>query len=641
MSRGAERRAARRMLTQRTENALAVREHDPTTMRAKNLMLQGQGSNVSPQDRGSWQGAAQTSSNPYYQQNYIYRYQEWVRWYYTCWLARKIVDIPVYDSWRIPFRITGLDDPVIEKLMKEWNRLKATRKFMRAGQQQRLFGGCLMYLGVADARQGKGGTPDRKVEQPIDPERIDGVKRALRCVNVIDIIQVSRSDSRNDNLAEDYDADPQYMIQGRLVHPSRIIAFDGDPLLNRQNMFVLMQNHYNPTGFNESVLTPLYDDMVRATGSAEGAYHLVNMASVLLAAVKDLKILGATQPGEANLAAIAEIMRSINLYRGAMVDANSLEMKNMAASFGSVPELLMSFLQIVSAAGDIPATRFLGQAPGGLNATGASDLENYYDTVDAHQVEILKPRQMKMFDLIGTTEYGLDQWADMRPAMDIEYPPLWNASETEQATVGKTWIQGLSGLVTSGIMTEADMEAELKAREIFKTDVHLQARAQAVPPAGGPSLTGGAPAPPFADEEDGTDGAQGAKDALGGADSSGLGVQAGEGAGGAQIGNAASSKSLAKTHLDKIGAIDIYAVDGGEVKTTFCPDFVEGGHWLVYDWIPENEVWIDGNIDASQWPHIARHELAEIALMKGGMSYDEAHPKANAVEVQGREEEKQ
>lgn len=50
----------------------------------------------------------------------------------------------------------------------------------------------------------------------------------------------------------------------------------------------------------------------------------------------------------------------------------------------------MSFAQLQRGL-DILATRFLGQAPGGLNATGESDLQNYYNMIDAFQRLVIGP----------------------------------------------------------------------------------------------------------------------------------------------------------------------------------------------------------------------------------------------------------
>lgn len=92
------------------------------------------------------------------------------------------------------------------------------------------------------------------------------------------------------------------------------------------------------------------------------------MASVLLVRTSNLMALEATDSPA--LAKLEEICKQISLYRGAVIDNPNADVQQHAASFGSVPELVMSFAQLLSAASDIPATRFLGQAPGGLNAPG-------------------------------------------------------------------------------------------------------------------------------------------------------------------------------------------------------------------------------------------------------------------------------
>jgi len=42
-------------------------------------------------------------------------------------------------------------------------------------------------------------------------------------------------------------------------------------------------------------------------------------------------------------------------------------------------------LEIVAAAARMPVTKLLGQSPGGMNATGESDLRNYYDMISGRQ----------------------------------------------------------------------------------------------------------------------------------------------------------------------------------------------------------------------------------------------------------------
>ena len=124
-----------------------------------------------------------------------------------------------------------------------------------------------------------------------------------------------------------------------------------------------------------------------------------------------------------------------NQFKGmdAATDVYKRQVQQHAASFGSVPELVMSFAQLLSAASDIPATRFLGQAPGGLNATGESDLQNYYNMIDAFQRLRIKPVVLKQLSVIGPHLMGFERWRAASKSLDIVFPPLWNESSQVKA----------------------------------------------------------------------------------------------------------------------------------------------------------------------------------------------------------------
>jgi phage-related protein (TIGR01555 family) len=75
-------------------------------------------------------------------------------------------------------------------------------------------------------------------------------------------------------------------------------------------------------------------------------------------------------------------------------------------SFAQLPELIRQYLQIASAAADIPITRMLGESPGGLNSTGDADLRNYYDNVSARQKTELAPALNRLDEIIIRSALG-------------------------------------------------------------------------------------------------------------------------------------------------------------------------------------------------------------------------------------------
>ena len=87
--------------------------------------------------------------------------------------------------------------------------------------------------------------------------------------------------------------------------------------------------------------------------------------------------------------------------------------------------------------------------------------------------------------------------------------------------------------------------------------------------------------------------------------------------------------------------IKIWLVDGNLVRSFFLLDYCEGGHDLVYPFIPKNEIWIEQAISPQERKYIILHELHERYLMSRGKSYKNAHIGATEVEDYYRENTKE
>lgn len=88
--------------------------------------------------------------------------------------------------------------------------------------------------------------------------------------------------------------------------------------------------------------------------------------------------------------------------------------------------------------------------------------------------------------------------------------------------------------------------------------------------------------------------------------------------------------------LEKHGALKIFLVSGRAVREHFDFNFVFGGHDLVYDYVPKNEVWLDDAMLTKERKYVLIHELYERNLMKKGKNYDNAHDYACAREKEER-----
>jgi len=57
-----------------------------------------------------------------------------------------------------------------------------------------------------------------------------------------------------------------------------------------------------------------------------------------------------------------------------------------------------------------------------------------------------------------------------------------------------------------------------------------------------------------------------------------------------------------------------------------------GGHHLVFNYIPENQIWISNKLPKEERDRVILHEFTERALMEKGMAYDLAHIEALKTE---------
>jgi hypothetical protein len=436
------------------------------TMKAKNIMLSGSGgAGTSPMDRGSDFQSDRSTTNPFHRANYIDRWREYVNWYYTSWMARKGVDIPVEDAMRGGFTIKRVDPMISRTLMRRWEHLQGTDKLEMASKQERLLGGCAIMIVASDK---KVGDDKALMADPLNMGLIAGHPGAIHSLNMVDINRISIPNPITDVFDPAFDNPPTYWVDGVEVDKSRLIVFDGKPLFGRTTYSILFPTpRVNPAGFGESILTTVYEDLIRAVGTSQGAFHLVNMASVMLIMMQDFSGLQTSKAGQGKITKMQDIANSINMYKGAILDGVDVDVKNLPASFGSVPELVTTFVNMLAAAWDIPATRFTGQSPGGLNATGQSDLENYYNMVQSFRERRLVPRIKQLMKILAIQEFGMEQGSRIADEMDIEFKPLWNLDTKSEAEASKAWLDGIMPLLDRGCISPRDFELEAKKRNII------------------------------------------------------------------------------------------------------------------------------------------------------------------------------
>lgn len=382
-----------------------------------------------------------------------FRLQRAYNLYQSTWEGRKIIDIPAADILRHGWIYDCASPEVVTALSNADAQYHMLQKLNEALRIERLEGGSVILLGVSDYQN-----------DPSKPLSLDTIGVGdLQFLHVIPRHRMSVQQICTDPFDPCYGSPELYNINGQTVHKSRLIIFSGNPITTSVNDYDISSTQ---DGFGYGVLDCLYDDIVQARGTRQAAFQLVNKTGMFLMIGPLLDML-ATNEGDAKVEMMQDIMLQLSTYKGALInsDANSpTNIETISPNFAAVPDLIDKFLAVLSAGSDIPATRFLGQAPGGLNATGESDLENYYGRLTSEQTYKLKPALQQYLEVMGRSVLGP---SFSSTNIDITFDPLWTLSDAELATIESTKRASYAQLVAQGILTDDEAVREMQTEGIL------------------------------------------------------------------------------------------------------------------------------------------------------------------------------
>ena len=152
-----------------------------------------------------------------------------------------------------------------------------------------------------------------------------------------------------------------------------------------------------------------------------------------------------------------------------VIDKEAEDISNIATPIGGVSEIVQQALEYVAAINRTPVVKLLGLSPSGFNATGESDIRNYYDHILSQNELIFRKGIKKALDILQVVEFG-----EIDPDIDFEFKRLWTMDDVQQSEIDNKYITGLLSLHESQIISAEVVVSELKARKVFKGDVRAE-----------------------------------------------------------------------------------------------------------------------------------------------------------------------
>ena len=113
-------------------------------------------------------------------------------------------------------------------------------------------------------------------------------------------------------------------------------------------------------------------------------------------------------------------------------------------------------IDIAGAAG-IPATKLFGRSPEGMNATGESDLTNYYDMIAQEQESKLRPILNKLLPVMCMSTFGA-----VPDDLDFEFDPVSEPSDKDRSDLAKSQTENVVTVFNAGLISARTALKELK-----------------------------------------------------------------------------------------------------------------------------------------------------------------------------------
>lgn len=133
-------------------------------------------------------------------------------------------------------------------------------------------------------------------------------------------------------------------------------------------------------------------------------------------------------------------------------------MHNSQYTFTGLPEVYDRVMMDVAGAARTPVTKLFGRSPAGMNSTGESDMNNYYDYIDGLRENQLRPILERLLPIMA-----LSAWGTVPDSLDIDFPPLQTPDSSELADIVDKKTQAVLSAYQSDLIDAATALKELKA----------------------------------------------------------------------------------------------------------------------------------------------------------------------------------
>lgn len=370
--------------------------------------------------------------------------------YRSHWVVRRIIDIIPEDMTKNGYKILSQIEPKqIKCVTKADRKTQTSRKILEGCKLGRLYGGAgalIMIEGHEDI-----------LDQPLEYDQI--MPGSYKGLLVLD--RWSGITPEEELITDESDAEfgmPKYYTitsdnieRGVRVHYSRILRFIGRDLPYLEKLA--------ETYWGSSEIEHVFDELKKRDNVSWNIAMLTFMANLRVYKMEGMEQVLATG-SEKVVQGLYNTIQAMN----ALMNNNSIQIigandgyESHQYTFGGVGEVYDRFMMDLAGAAEIPVTKLFGRSPAGMNATGESDMQNYYDTIEEKQESSLRPVYDKILPIMIMSELGA-----IPDDFDYEFNPVRRPSDDEMADLASKNIDSITKAFQAGIISQKIALKELR-----------------------------------------------------------------------------------------------------------------------------------------------------------------------------------
>lgn len=350
-------------------------------------------------------------------------------------LFSKIIDTPAEEALKHGFDLNLKSDEVNAFVEDALDDLEWEEKAATAIKWARLYGGALIVMLIDDGRG---------LEEPVDWEHIRSIdelrvyERSIVQPDYASLYQQDYGGKGAGNRVSKF-GQPEYYYVSSIygsfkVHESRCLVFRNGVLpeqtSNATYLFWGMPEYVRIRRALRETVTAHTDSVKLLERSVQAIYSMKGLASLLT-----------TDDGENQVLKRLQLVdTSRGLLNSIAIDSEGEQYDFKTFQFSGVKDVIDATCNMLSALTNIPQTILFGRSPAGMNATGDSDFESYYNFVEKIQRLMLKRNLRTLLDVVFRAGIASGDVTE-EPDYKLEFNPLWSLSDTEQATVEQTKAQ--------------------------------------------------------------------------------------------------------------------------------------------------------------------------------------------------------